>query len=116
MWLNHHSLSDKIAHIDKPLAWTNLVLLLTVSVLPFPTFVVADWFQAGGINAKVAVSAFGSVSMVNGASWMAAWQHLSQNPQVLNAPLRPPYALLERRRTAIGVATYAAAAMTARTD
>jgi uncharacterized membrane protein len=109
MWLNHHALFDKIAFIDKPLAWTNLVLLLTVSVLPFPTAVVADYVQAGGINAKVAVSAYGLVSMVNGASWMAAWHHLSRNPQLLNAPFDSPYALLERRRTAIGVATYAAA-------
>jgi uncharacterized membrane protein len=109
MWLNHHALFDKIARIDKPLAWTNLALLLTVSVLPFPTAVVADYVQAGGTDAKVAVSAYGLVSMVNGLSWLAAWHHLSRNPQLLNAPFDGPYALLERRRTAIGVATYTAA-------
>jgi uncharacterized membrane protein len=109
MWLNHHALFDKIARIDKPLAWTNLVLLLTVSVLPFPTAVVADYIRAGGINAKVAVSAYGLVSMVNGVSWMVAWHHLSRNPRLLDAPFDGPYALLERRRSAVGVATYAAA-------
>jgi uncharacterized membrane protein len=109
MWLNHHALFDKIAQIDKPLAWTNLVLLLTVSVLPFPTAVVADYVHAGGINAKVAVSAYGLVSMVNGVSWLVAWHHLSRRPELLNAPFDGPYALLEQRRTAIGVATYAAA-------
>jgi uncharacterized membrane protein len=109
MWLNHHALFDKIANIDKPLAWSNLVLLLTVSVLPFPTAVVADYVQAGGINAKVAVAAYGLVSTVNGVSWMVAWHHLSRKPQLLNAPFDGPYALLERRRTAVGVATYAAA-------
>jgi uncharacterized membrane protein len=109
MWLNHHALFDKIAHLDKSLAWTNLVLLLTVSVLPFPTAVVADYVRAGGIDAKVAVSAYGLVSMVNGFSWLTAWHHLSRNPQLLNAPFDGAYALLERRRTAIGVATYAVA-------
>ena len=109
MWLNHHALFDKVAHIDKPLAWTNLVLLLTVSVLPFPTAVVADYVQAGGINAKVAVCAYGLVSVVNGGCWMAAWHHLSRNPQLLRAPFDGPYALLERRRTAVGVTTYAVA-------
>ena len=109
MWLNHHALFDKIARIDRPLAWTNLVLLLTVSVLPFPTAVVADYVQAGGLNAKVAVAAYGFVSMVNGVSWMVAWDHLSCNPQLLNAPFDGPYALLERRRAAVGVATYAVA-------
>ena len=109
MWLNHHALFDKVAHIDKPLAWTNLVLLLTVSVLPFPTAVVADYVQGGGIDAKVAVAAYGLVSVVNGGCWMAAWHHLSRNPQLLRAPFDGPYALLERRRTVIGVSTYAVA-------
>ena len=90
MWLNHHALFDKVAHIDKPLAWTNLVLLLTVSVLPFPTAVVADYVQGGGINAKVAVAAYGLVSVVNGGCWMAAWHHLAAESAIAARALRRP--------------------------
>ena len=79
------------------------------SVVPFPTAVVAEYVQAGGIDAKVAVSTYGLVSVLNGGCWMAAWHHLSRHPHLLHAPFDGSYALLERRRTAIRVSTYAVA-------
>jgi uncharacterized membrane protein len=109
MWLNHHALFDKIKQVDKSLAWTNLALLLTISVLPFPTSVVAQYLRAGGTDAKVAVSFYGLVSMLNGFAWLGSWVHLARYPELLDAPYDAAYARLERRRTAMGVTTYAAA-------
>ena len=37
IWLNHHTLIGKIARFDTRLHWLNLVLLLGVATLPFPT-------------------------------------------------------------------------------
>jgi uncharacterized membrane protein len=109
MWLNHHALFDKITEVDKSLAWTNLALLFTISVLPFPTSVVAQYLRAGGTDAKVAVSLYGLLSMLNGFAWLGSWVHLARYPELLRAPYDAAYARLERRRTALGVATYAAA-------
>lgn len=109
MWLNHHALFDKIRQVDKSLAWTNLALLLTISVLPFPTSVVAQYLRAGGTDAKVAVSFYGLLSMLNGFAWLGSWVHLARCPELLQEPYDAAYARLERRRTAMGVATYAAA-------
>jgi uncharacterized membrane protein len=109
MWLNHHALFDKITEVDKSLAWTNLALLFTISVLPFPTSVVAQYLRAGGTDAKVAVSLYGLLSMLNGFAWLGSWVHLARYPELLCAPYDAAYARLERRRTALGVATYAAA-------
>jgi TMEM175 potassium channel family protein len=109
MWLNHHALFDKIRQVDKSLAWTNLALLLTISILPFPTSVVAQYLRAGGTDAKVAVSFYGLISMLNGFTWLGSWVHLARYPELLHEPYDAAYAQLERRRTAMGVATYAAA-------
>ena len=109
MWMNHHALFDKISQVDKSLAWTNLALLLTISVLPFPTSVVAQYLRAGGTDAKVAVSLYGLISMLNGCAWLGSWVHLARCPQLLREPYDEAYARLELRRTAMGVATYAAA-------
>ena len=109
MWLNHHALFDKVGQVDKSLAWTNLALLLTISVLPFPTSVVAQYLRAGGTDAKVAVSFYGLLSMLNGFAWLGFWVHLARYPVLLQEPYDAAYARLERRRTATGVATYAAA-------
>jgi TMEM175 potassium channel family protein len=109
MWLNHHALFDKIRQVDKSLAWTNLALLLTISILPFPTSVVAQYLRAGGTDAKVAVSFYGLLSVFNGFAWLGSWVHLARYPELLHEPYDAAYARLERRRTAMGVATYAAA-------
>jgi uncharacterized membrane protein len=109
MWLNHHALFDKIRQVDKSLAWTNLALLLTISILPFPTSVVAQYLRAGGTDAKVAVSFYGLISTLNGFAWLGSWLHLARYPELLHEPYDAAYARLERRRTAMGVATYAAA-------
>ena len=109
MWLNHHALFDKIKQVDKSLAWSNLALLLTISVLPFPTSVVAQYLQAGGTDAKVAVSFYGLISTLNGCAWLGSWVHLGRCPDLLREPYDAAYARLEFRRTAMGTATYAAA-------
>src|SRR5204863_2813742 len=47
IWLNHHTLLAKIARFDARLHWLNLVLLLGVATLPFPTALVADFVANG---------------------------------------------------------------------
>jgi uncharacterized membrane protein len=45
IWVNHHSLFDRLRRVDRPLLFLNLLLLLTVSVLPFPTSVFARYLD-----------------------------------------------------------------------
>lgn len=49
-WLSHHRLTHLIAHVDEGLLRLNLVLLLFVAVLPFPTAVLGRY---GGRTASV---------------------------------------------------------------
>jgi uncharacterized membrane protein len=43
--VNHHYLFTQIARVNGALLWRNPALLLAMSVLPFPTAVVASAFQ-----------------------------------------------------------------------
>ena len=47
LWMGHHTVFSKIRAVDSGLLWRNLVLLLTVSVVPFPTAVIASAFRTG---------------------------------------------------------------------
>ena len=47
LWMGHHTVFGRIRAIDPGLLWRNLVLLLTVSVVPFPTAVIASAFRVG---------------------------------------------------------------------
>jgi len=42
VWLNHHSIFSHLRGVDHGLVLLNLLLLLVVSVLPFPTNVLGD--------------------------------------------------------------------------
>lgn len=42
MWLNHHSLFDKIPHSDSKLIWYNTFLLFSMSLIPLPTAFLAQ--------------------------------------------------------------------------
>ena len=73
----------------------------------------AQYLRAGGTDAKVAVSLYGLLSTLNGFAWLGSWVHLARYPQLLCAPYDAAYARLERRRSALGVATYAVATVIA---
>ena len=46
--MNHHYCVETIARADRTLMFLNLLLLLTVAFLPFPTRLVADYLQKDG--------------------------------------------------------------------
>ena len=57
-WLAHTTLTDRLAHSDSIFLRLNLLLLLVVAFLPFPTRLVADALQHTGAE-RVAVTFYG---------------------------------------------------------
>src|SRR5262249_17947143 len=55
MWINHHRLFTHIRRADSGLLFLNLLLLLGVSALPFPTAVLAVHFSGSGAHAAAAL-------------------------------------------------------------
>src|SRR5215468_1888923 len=42
IWMNHHYCVETMARVDRTLMFLNILLLMTVSFLPFPTRLVAE--------------------------------------------------------------------------
>jgi uncharacterized membrane protein len=61
IWVHHHTLFERVATVDRPLMALNLVLLLCVMVLPFPTATLATYLPHGGRDAHLAAAAYGLV-------------------------------------------------------
>jgi TMEM175 potassium channel family protein len=53
IWINHHHNMGVIGRIDRPFMFVNLLLLLDVAFIPFPTKLVADYLQHDGERAAV---------------------------------------------------------------
>jgi uncharacterized membrane protein len=77
LWMGHHTVFSRIRAIDSGLLWRNLVLLLTVSVVPFPTAVIASAFRVGTESDQAAaVVAYAVVGMASGVAWLLLFSYL----------------------------------------
>ena len=74
IWMNHHFCVEQLARADRVLMFMNLLLLLTVAFLPFPTRLVAIYLQHGGEQAAVYVydATFVLMSVVFNTWWRYA--------------------------------------------
>src|SRR5215472_5921030 len=47
MWINHHSVFMHLEHVDRGLLYINLLLLMTIAFLPYPTGVLGQALAKG---------------------------------------------------------------------
>ncbi len=87
MWVNHHALFARVAQVDRRLLFLNLFLLLTISVLPFPTAVAADGLQRGGQDAKVAMFAYSVAMVASAVAFGQIWRHILRTPGLQRSPV-----------------------------
>ena len=113
IWLNHRTLVDRIARFDARLHWLNLMLLLGVATLPFPTSLVADYVSRGGPDASVATVLYGLCALLMALPWGFFWRHLADRPDLLEPGYDAAYARAEWARGTLGVPIYAAATVVA---
>lgn len=114
IWVNHHQLFTRIAAVDSGLLWRNLALLLTTSVLPFPTAVLGSAFQHGNHHDQVVGLVFYAlIAAAMAASWLLLFHYLARNQRLLTQHTPASFFAQERRRAALGVGSYTCAALLA---
>src|SRR5439155_21429058 len=55
MWVNHHLLFRQFARVDRPLLLLNVLLLMLIAFVPFPTRVVAEHAHSAADREAVAL-------------------------------------------------------------
>ena len=75
IWVNHDGLMEKLVRVDRWVLFLNLLLLLFVVLIPFPTSVVAQYLRHGSWDAKVAVAFYNVVMEAMGLAFSGiyAW-------------------------------------------
>jgi uncharacterized membrane protein len=84
MWLNHHSLFTNFERIDRGLFYLNLLLLMTITFLPYPTGVLGQAL-AQGRGERTAAILYAVVMTVNAWAWGAMWLYGSTRRRLLRA-------------------------------
>ena len=106
IWINHHAMIGRLARANHPILILNLVLLLTVAVIPFGTALLATYLKQGqGDNLAAAI--YGGILLAMAIAFSVLHrQVLFGEPSMLSREIS-----LERRkqifrRSAAGVIPY----------
>jgi uncharacterized membrane protein len=84
MWLNHHSIFSHIGQVDRGLILCNLLLLLTIAFLPYPTGVFGQALREQS-GTTVAAVFYSCTMAVNALAWSTLWLYASTNRRLLVA-------------------------------
>ena len=78
MWLNHHEVMRLVRTVDRGFLLLNMLLLLLVAFVPFPTSVLADFLQDGEERGAAAFFYAGTFA-VTAVVYNALWHYLRRN-------------------------------------
>jgi uncharacterized membrane protein len=73
MWVNHHHLMNQLARADRVLLFLNLLLLMGIVFIPFPTALIGEHIRDDG--AKSAAIAYGCTGVYLSIFYSAFWHY-----------------------------------------
>lgn len=106
IWVNHHAMLRLARRVDRIVLFANLFLLLTVSVLPFPTRVLAEYLTEGGADSHTAAALYSASMMVLGLAFSCLFLAISRNDRLMHRPLERTAVTATLRRFGIGTVAY----------
>jgi uncharacterized membrane protein len=112
MWLNHHTMLSRISKVDRVVLVLNLLLLMGVVAIPFPTALVADHLNDGS-QGKVAAVTYGLVMILISIGYASLWVYLAAHQQALGARRRVRTPRLTTFRFTAGNGGYVAGTLVA---
>jgi uncharacterized membrane protein len=110
IWINHHAMFRHIVRGDPWILIFNLLQLLLIAFLPFPTAVLARAFSSS-VDEPLATAFYGATLAVLGLLVVATWAYASRDHRLLDDRITPEKARLLLRRYLIGPIAYSIAAI-----
>jgi uncharacterized membrane protein len=107
IWVNHHGLFVHVRRVDRTLLFLNLLLLLTVSLIPFPTAVVGRFVTAER-DSHIAAAVYGGLMVLTSIAFTGVWRHITRDGRLLSRGLDPIRAGRESALFSAGLAAYVA--------
>jgi uncharacterized membrane protein len=107
IWVNHHTMFSKVNLVDRPVLFANLALLLVVSVIPFPTRLLAEYLTAGS-DAHIAAAIYSCTMLAMGLAYSVLWIAVTRDVGLLHEHVDPAASRAALRRFGIGNIAYLA--------
>ncbi len=107
VWLNHHATVNLLALTTHGLQVANLGLLLAVSILPWPTALLAEYTRDGTAgDQRLAVLIYGLSSSAMAFAFNILWRYLMRHPELHKPYVTPAMLEVRNRRYNLGLAAY----------
>ena len=78
MWVNHHAVFRQFAHVDRPLLLLNVLLLMLIAFVPFPTRVVAEHARSAD-DRQAAALLYGTTMTITAILFFCVWIYGSRH-------------------------------------
>jgi uncharacterized membrane protein len=111
MWANHHAIFRLVRKTDAEFLYANGFLLLLVTVVPFPTALLAEYLTKPG--ASVAAAVYAGTFVVAGLAYNVLWRSAIRDRRLLRSGVREETIREMTRRYRVGVPMYLAATVAA---
>jgi len=82
MWINHHYVFELIARVDRTMLLLNMLLLMMIAFVPFPTAVLAQFVETDG--ARAAAFLYGATLTLTALAFLAWWRYASAGRRLID--------------------------------
>jgi len=108
MWLNHHTVFSHLASVDRGFIFLNLLLLMTIAFLPYPTGVLGEALAVGH-GTTTAAAVYGVTMVLNALAWAALWLYASRDRRLLRPSFPEAQRAMATLLFTLGAVVYSAA-------
>jgi uncharacterized membrane protein len=107
IWVNHHAMFALIARVNRGVLFLNLLLMLMVATIPFPTAVFAEHLtdKAGS---HTAAALYSGLMVAMSLCFIALWRWVITHPALLHGHVDVEAARGTSRRFGLGIVIYLA--------
>jgi uncharacterized membrane protein len=113
IWMNHHSIFEHLARVDRGLQAWNLFLLLWIVLIPWATSLLAEYMRAGGEGERTAALVYTGTMAAMGLAFGQLWRYAARDRRLLGIDLSDAEIRSRTRRFAGGGPVYVLAAVVA---
>jgi uncharacterized membrane protein len=109
VWVNHHAMLRRLVAADTTILFMNLVLLMTICLLPFTTALMAEYLRASG-GQHLAAAVWSGSFLLMALAFFTMQRHLmTVKADLLHEHVTPEIRRVVLIRNAVGIVPYAVA-------
>jgi len=111
MWVSHHSIFKMVYKSDSPFLFANGLLLMLVTVVPFPTSLVSEYLTTPA--AAIACAVYAGLFVLINIAYNLLWWTASHKRTLLNPDVSPAQVKIHARSIYVGFPIYLLATLLA---